>query len=62
MSTHPDNRLYGPITGTWSGEEKRLFPGVTPIVLAGAALVPPVSATAVVYGATTLFTADKRAA
>jgi hypothetical protein len=58
VSTHPDNRLYGPITGTWSDEEKRLFPGVTPIVLAGAALVPPVSATAVIYGATTLFTAD----
>jgi hypothetical protein len=58
VSTRADNRLYGAATGDWNEEEKRLFPGLTPLVLAGAALAPPFSPVVLVYGAATLFNAD----
>jgi len=38
VTTRPDNLLYGPTTGEWHEQEKRLMPGVTPVVLAATAL------------------------
>jgi hypothetical protein len=50
ITVSPDNVLYG----TWlphdAEGETELFPGITPVVLAGAALVPPATVTAVAYG------------
>jgi hypothetical protein len=58
VTTRPDNRLYGPLTGQWDEEEKRLHPGVTPVVLATAAFVPAVPPLAIAYGGALLVSAD----
>jgi hypothetical protein len=50
VTVSPDNVLYGPWLPTDGAGETELVPGVTPVVLAGAALVPPATATAVAYG------------
>jgi hypothetical protein len=57
VSTRPDNRLYGDLTGRWTDEEGRLFPGITPVVLGGVAFAPPIAATAIAYGGGLAFTA-----
>ena len=53
-----DNRLYGPLTGDWDEEEKRLLPGVTPVVLAAAAFAPAIPPAAVAYGGALLFSGE----
>ena len=47
----PDNLLYGAITESLGANEKRLFPGITPIALSIVALVPPIQPVALIYGA-----------
>lgn len=46
-----DNLLYGREDSRSEYGERSLLPGLTPVVLAGAALVPPVSLTAAAYAA-----------
>jgi hypothetical protein len=58
VTTRPDNWLYGPATGRWDEEEKRLHPGFTPLALGVAALAPPLAPGAIVYAGTLAFTAD----
>jgi hypothetical protein len=58
ITTRPDNRVYGPLTGEWDEEEKRLHPGLTPVVLGAAAFVPAIPPAAIAYGASLLFSAD----
>jgi hypothetical protein len=50
LTVSPDNVLYAPWLPHDGEGETELFPGLTPVVLAGAALVPPATATAVAYG------------
>src|SRR4029453_7735939 len=49
LAATPDNVLYGVLTESLGNNEKRLFPGITPIALSIVALVPPVSRVALVY-------------
>ncbi len=51
LTVSPDSVVYRAFLPHGEGETE-LFPGLTPIVLAGAALVPPTTATAVAYGLT----------
>lgn len=51
LAATPDNVLYGALTKSLGDNEKRLFPGITPIALSIVALVPPVSSVALVYAA-----------
>ena len=51
LAATPDNVLYGALTKSLGSNEKRLFPGITPIALSIAALVPPVPPVALIYGA-----------
>ena len=46
----PDSVAYRAVLPHEGEGETELFPGITPVVLAGAALVPPATATAVAYG------------
>ena len=50
LTASPDNIVYRPVLPHDGEGETELFPGVTPVVLAGAALVPPATAAAVAYG------------
>lgn len=58
LSTRPDNRLYGPLTGAWTEEEKRLHPGLVPTALAATAFIPTVAPMACAYGGALLFSTD----
>jgi hypothetical protein len=49
-----DSLLYGYEPRDTDDDERQLFPGLTPLALAGVAVVPPVSAAVVAYGACTL--------
>ena len=51
LAATPDNVLYGALTESLGENEKRLFPGITPIALSIVALLPPVSPLALIYGA-----------
>ena len=51
LAATPDNLLYGTLTDSLGDNEKRLFPGITPMALSIAALIPPVSPVALIYGA-----------
>jgi hypothetical protein len=51
LAATPDNVLYGALTESLGSNEKRLFPGITPIALSIVALVPPVPPVALIYGA-----------
>ncbi len=42
LAATPDNLLYGALTESLGANEKRLFPGITPIALSIVALIPPV--------------------
>lgn len=53
-----DSLLYRDVLSHEGEGETELFPGVTPVLLAGAALVPPITATAIAYGATLGVSAD----
>ena len=53
LAATPDNVLYGALTASLGDNEKRLFPGVTPIALSIVALIPPVQPLALIYGAAT---------
>jgi hypothetical protein len=50
LTVSPDSVIYRPFLPHDAEGETELFPGITPVVLAGAALVPPTTATAVAYG------------
>jgi hypothetical protein len=50
LTVSPDSVVYRAILPHEGEGETELFPGLTPVVLAGAALVPPTTATAVAYG------------
>ncbi len=50
VTVSPDSVLYGSLLPHDAEGETELFPGLTPLILAGAALVPPTTATAVAYG------------
>ena len=52
LTVSPDSVVYQASCPHEGEGETELFPGLTPIVLAGAALVPPTTATAVAYGLT----------
>jgi hypothetical protein len=58
VSTRPDNRVYGDLTGRWQEEEKRLNPGLTPVVLAASAFVPTLASGAAAYGGVLAFSAE----
>ena len=49
LAATPDNVLYGVLTESLGNNEKRLFPGITPIALSIVALVPPVPPVALIY-------------
>jgi hypothetical protein len=51
LAATPDNLVYGAVTGWLGDNEKRLFPGITPVALTIAALIPPVAPAAFIYGA-----------
>ena len=50
LTVSPDSVVYRAVLPHEGEGETELFPGITPVVLAGAALVPPATATAVAYG------------
>ena len=52
LAATPDNVLYGSLTEPLGDNEKRLFPGFTPLVLSVVALAPPIAPLAAIYGAT----------
>jgi hypothetical protein len=58
LTVSRDNVVYRNVLSTVGEGETELFPGVTPVVLGGAALVPPVTATAVAYLAALGVSAD----
>jgi len=58
LTVAPGTLLYRNVLSTEGEGETELFPGVTPVLLAAAALVPPVTATALAYGATLGVSAD----
>jgi hypothetical protein len=53
LAATPDNLLYGPLTAPLGASEKRLWPGITPLSLAAAALIPSPLSVALVYSAAT---------
>ncbi len=53
LAATPDNVLYGALTESLGDNEKRLFPGITPIALSIVALIPPIQPVALIYGAVT---------
>jgi hypothetical protein len=57
LRAHPDNALYGNPSRPGDGE-KRLFPGLVAPALGLAALAPPVSGLALVYGVAGVVSAD----
>lgn len=58
LAATPDNVLYGTITSALGENEKRLFPGLTPLALSVAALVPSPTSVALIYGASTIVAWD----
>src|SRR4029453_1046539 len=50
LAATPDNLLYGPLTASVGSNEKRLLPGITPLALSVAALIPSPASVAVTYG------------
>lgn len=58
VTVSPDNVLYSSILHSDGEGETELFPGIAPVVLAGAALAPPASAAAVAYGSALLVAGD----
>lgn len=50
LAATPDNLLYGALTKSLGDNEKRLFPGITPIAFSIVALIPPVSPATLIYG------------
>jgi hypothetical protein len=51
LAATPDGVIYGGLTAAYGDNEKRLFPGVTPVVLAAVALAPPITPAAAAYAA-----------
>jgi hypothetical protein len=58
LTTSRDNVIYARVLSHEGEGETELFPGLTPVVLAGAALAPPCSAAAVAYAAALGVSAD----
>ncbi len=58
LTVSPDSILYRAVLPHEGEGETELFPGFTPVVLAGAALVPPTTATAVAYGVSLILAGD----
>ena len=58
LTVSPDSVIYRPFLPHDGEGETELFPGITPVVLAGAALVPPTTATAVAYGLSLVVAGD----
>lgn len=58
LTVSPDSVVYRAILPHEGEGETELFPGITPVVLAGAALVPPTTATAVAYGLSLVVAGD----
>jgi hypothetical protein len=58
VTVSPDSVLYASILHSDAEGETELFPGVTPVVLAGIALAPPATAAAAAYGAALLVAGD----
>jgi hypothetical protein len=50
LAATPDNILYGSLTSPLGDNEKRLFPGLTPMALSVAALIPSPTSIALIYG------------
>ena len=50
LTVSPDSIVYRSLLPHEGEGETELFPGITPVILAGAALVPPTTAAAVAYG------------
>ena len=57
LTVSPDSIYQAVLPHDGEGETE-LFPGITPVVLAGAALVPPATATAVAYGVSLVVAGD----
>jgi hypothetical protein len=53
LAATPDNLLYGARTKALGDNERRLFPGITPIAFSIVALVPPAQPVALIYGVAT---------
>jgi hypothetical protein len=58
LAATPDNLLYGALTESLGDNEKRLFPGITPMALSAVALIPPLQPLAVIYGASMIVAWD----
>ena len=58
LTVSPDSVLYASVLPSGAEGETELFPGIAPVVLAGAALAPPVTASALAYGAALLVAGD----
>ena len=58
LTVSPDSVVYRAVLPHEGEGETELFPGITPVVLAGAALVPPTTATAVAYGLSLVVAGD----
>jgi hypothetical protein len=58
LTVSPDSVVYRAFLPHDGEGETELFPGITPVILAGAALVPPTTATAVAYGASLVVAGD----
>jgi hypothetical protein len=58
LTVSPDSILYRSVLPHEGEGETELFPGITPVILAGAALVPPTTATAVAYGVSLVLAGD----
>ncbi len=58
LTVSPDSIVYRAVLPHEGEGETELFPGLTPVVLAGAALVPPTTATAVAYGLSLVLAGD----
>jgi len=58
LTVSPDSVVYRAVLPHDGEGETELFPGITPVLLAGVALVPPTTATAVAYGLSLLAAGD----
>ena len=58
LTVSPDSIVYRSILPHEGEGETELFPGITPVILAGAALVPPTTAAAVAYGVSLVVAGD----
>jgi len=58
LTVSPDSVVYRAFLPHDGEGETELFPGITPVVLAGVALVPPTTATAVAYGLSLVVAGD----